>query len=158
MIENLPKDDAGNIDFMAPVLQQTGALATFATSTTARHNMRMDLVAQDLVNDQNMLGEIMLVNDMTNPFKVKENMAIVFATGDELKKISGKTGVEADENLKKLLVNKNKAQQVDESRTKYLSDKKKRDAAKNAMPTQVITDGKKAVETGPGYIKLNPIL
>lgn len=159
ILEKLNIDSETNlIDFTKPVLQNTGNTYNYATTTTERHNMRFDLLCYDMTGEQDLIGEMMLINDYTNPFKIKQNNIFIVGNSNELRHTSDIVNSDNADSIKQLLVNNNKAKQIDKTRLIYNSEKAKREKDKNNIPSQIITNGQKAVEVGNGFILLNPIL
>lgn len=94
---------------------------------TRKHEMRMDLVSNDLYNDTTMIGVLCQLNDIYNPFSIKDGNILIYLPKSEMKSLSlvedsikygvvGKTKSDFINSLKKKL--------TDKSRIKFLKNRK----------------------------------
>jgi hypothetical protein len=148
-IENLEiNKQTGLYDLTFTTLtNKTERLNIYSMVLTSRYNMRIDLLAKDLYNNESEIISVMSINDITNPFSIAEGMVIFYVTLQDLSLL--KKSSNNFDKIKAALINVNKNKKIDAARTTYLNEKQ-------ILPiTAKITNQQNIISTNT-KIKINP--
>lgn len=109
-----------------------------------RHNMRMDLVSNDLYGTTKYVGTLCQLNDIMNPFSISEGDMLLWCSADQaeslmlvISELKYSTVEDIMSNAKRELINSAKKAKQDPNRRNYLENKK---INENLPPTVLVTN------------------
>lgn len=122
-------------------------ITLYSMVLSSKYNMRIDLLAKDLYHKENEILSIMTINDITNPYSIKEGMVIYYVSVENLVLLKKSNG--NFDKIRTALINTNKGKKTDGARTAYLNEKK-------TLPITAKDINRPTVLTTDTAIKINP--
>lgn len=150
-IENLERNpETGLYDLtFKTISDESKKLKLLPFTLTSRHEMRIDLVSQDLYFNTNEVLSIMKMNDITNPLSIKEGMVLYYVEVQDLNVL--KRNDQNFDKIKNALINTAKAQKIDSARATYLKEKGTLPITARTNPAGNVTETGTNILIGPDF-------
>jgi hypothetical protein len=121
-----------------------------------RHNMRLDLVSNDIYKNANNVDVLMSLNGILNPFSVENGDEIFFVEDENV------DGVRANDATTMAIIdaiknaNTGKDHKVDKSRLSDKQKEKERESEKRYIPPNILDVNQSNININGGKITLKP--
>lgn len=150
-IENLEINPAtGLYDLTVKTISdETSKLKLLPFTLTSRHEMRIDLLAEDLYLKADEIMPIMKLNDIVNPLSIKEGMVVYYVSVQDLDVL--KRSDQNFDKIKNALINTGKAQKIDSARAIYLKEKGNLPITAKNTPAGNVTETGTSILIGPDF-------
>jgi hypothetical protein len=137
-----------------PVYNTAARVTLYPFTLTRRHEMRIDLVAYDVYGDNDHAELLMAVNNVTNPFAVREGDVLYYGDVTQLQAVVSDAAATAA--LYDALVDASKKQKVDADRVKYKSKRAAIEGAKRSLPPTLKSAEQAPYTFNEGNLYLHP--
>jgi hypothetical protein len=139
-LENLTKNGK-TYELATTVLGKNKNYAIYSFICEPRHNMRIDLVCEDIYNNTDSIDILMTLNGIYNPLVIQDGDEIFFIEDLDLNVVRDDTRLQ-DAIIEKLKgANKGKQFKTDKNRIKDLSKRTQTEKQKNYIPPNINSNG-----------------
>ena len=153
----LPRDpnQGGLYDIFVTTFVDNLYVKIFGFLVTKECEMRIDLVSNLLYKDTKYVGVLMALNNIQNPFSIKEGDIILYANEKDLDKF--KQGKINSDTIRTNLVNANKGTKKDPARIEFQKNKKQNDSLpptikKDSSPNVIVNPNTQEITLAPNVI------
>lgn len=154
-LNNLKKDSSGMYDLYAEVINGKNIISIFKFPLTDKHDMRIDLVCNDIYGNTDSVDLLCVLNGIIQPLTIQSGDVLFFVDKDDLTNI--RSNAAARDAIVQAVVNANKgkSQKTDTNRTADTANRKDKEKAKQFIPPNLI-QATSNIDYGEGIIILRP--
>jgi hypothetical protein len=125
---------------------------------TRRHNMRMDIVSNDIYKTNKYVGTLCQINNIMNPFSIKDGMVLFYTSVDEAESLMRVPEILKQSGIEELLgkvksdlINSFKNKKVDNNRRYY-------NRVDDALPPTILPENSPQIVIEDNKVKIAPNL
>lgn len=156
-LKNIRRNNSNNLyDLYVTLIVDNKEYAVYEFVCTDRHNMRIDLVSQDIYEDTNQVDLLCKVNDIFNPFTIQNGDVLLFVDPEDIEEIRSSESILNDILDKIKTANKGKERKIDKNRRNDLKSRKQKEKEKKLLPPNILDNGNTNLRTEDGNIKRSP--
>lgn len=143
-------------ELYAEVIDKDTKIGIYKFPCTDKHNMRMDLVCNDIYTNTDSIDILCAINGIYNPLVVQNGDVIYFVNPDDLTTVRSSSAI--IQNIINTVTNANagKTQKTDDNKTNDNINKKNVESNKTYIPPNILQTQNTNVDYGEGVILLRP--
>lgn len=155
-LENRRKGENKLYNLFTTVIADNKTFSVYEFVCTKRHDMRLDLVSQDIYNDTDQIDLLCIINNIMNPLTIQEGDVILFPEEDDIEELRSSDQIVEDMLEAIKTANNGKTHKNDKNRQKDLKERRKKEKAKKLLPPNILENGNTNLRTENGNIKRSP--
>lgn len=152
-LENLTVGEDGLYNLFDYTFVGNETLTLYSFPLTERHEMRPDLVSEDLYGDNSYASVILDINNIKLPLSLKKGTVLIHTDLDTARKLS--KAPDMVDNLRTQLINSKKRKRSDAARNDFKANENSREASKTTRPS-IMANNKNTITLREGVIKIEP--